>query len=91
MEINFDKKVYIQKCYSINKLMHTTVNQEILNLEKSIDSLHRTLHNVEKTFEKGNVEESSKCWSEMLSEIRIFIGYMVESYNDISKYEYEYK
>lgn len=86
VEIEFDTKIYKQKCHSINKLMHSTVNQEILKLEKTMDSLHTTLHNVEKTFEMNNVEESSKCWSEMLSIIKPFIGYMIESYIDISEH-----
>lgn len=86
LEIEFDKKICKQNYNSINKLMHVTVNQEFLNLEKTIDSLYVTLKGVKNTFDKGDVEEWSKCWSEILSETNVFIGFMLESYSDISKY-----
>lgn len=65
--------------------MSVTVNQEILNLEKTIDGLHRKLSHVEKTFEKDNVTELSRCWSAILMETQDFADYFFESYRDLSK------
>lgn len=83
--IELDKKKLSQKHSLINKLMIATVNQEILNLDKTIDSLRKKLHLVEKTFKKNDTVESSKCWSEILSETKVFMGFLLESYNDLSK------
>lgn len=85
VEIELDKKVFKQKYYSIYKLLNVTVNQEILNLEKMLDSLHTQLNIAKKTFENNDVVELSKCWSETLSETNAFIDFVVESYKDIRK------
>jgi len=88
VEIELDKKIFKQKYYSIYKLLNVTVSQEILNLEKIMDSLHTKLNAAKKTFEKNDVVELSKCWSEILSETNAFIDFVVESYTDIRKKYY---
>lgn len=65
--------------------MDVSIDQEFLNLYKIKDSLHAKLNVVEKTFKKGDVKESAKCWSEMLTETRDFMNFVLESYCDISK------
>lgn len=85
MEIELDKKILKEKHYAINRIMNVTVNQEILNMEKMIDGLHTKLRLVEKTFEKDDVAELSKRWSELLLETQAFVDYFFESYRDISK------
>jgi hypothetical protein len=65
--------------------MKVTVNQEILNLEKMIDSLHTDLRHVEETFGKDDIAELSKRWSQLLAETQAFVDYFFESYRDISK------
>lgn len=85
VEIELDKRVFKQKYYSIFKLLNVTVSQEILNLEKMLDSLHTKLNVSKKTFENNDVVKLSKCWSEILLETNAFIDFVVESYNDIRK------
>lgn len=80
-----DKKELSQKHSLINKLMISTVHQEILSLDKTIDALRKKLHLVEKTFKKNNTVESSKCWSEILTETKVFMDFLLESYTDLSK------
>jgi hypothetical protein len=65
--------------------LNVTTNQEILNLEKILDSLHTKLNVAKKVFEKKDVTELSKCWFEILSETNFFIDFVVESYQDIRK------
>jgi len=85
VEIVLDKKVFRQKYHSINKLLSVTVNQEVLNLEKMLDSLIMKINVAIKTFENKDVMVLSKCWLEILSETRAFTDFVVESYQDISK------
>lgn len=84
MEYELRKKTCKQKHITINKLLDVTVNQEILNLEKIMDSMRTKLNVVEKAFEKGDVGETSKLCSEMLSETKEFIDILFESHRDIS-------
>lgn len=88
VETELDKKIFKQKYHSICKLLNVTVSQEILNLEKMLDSLHTKLNVAKKTFEKNDVVELSKCWSEILSDTNAFIDFAVESYKDIRKKYY---
>ncbi|XP_025417001.1 uncharacterized protein LOC112688152 isoform X2 [Sipha flava] len=83
VEIELDKKILIRKYYAINRIMKVTVNQEILNLEKMIDSLHTDLRHVEETFGKDDIAELSKRWSQLLAETQAFVDYFFESYRDI--------
>lgn len=84
LEADLNKKVCKKKHITINKLVDVTVNQEILNLEKMMDSLRTKLNVVEKAFEKQDVGEMSKFWSEMLLETKVFVDFLFESYRDIS-------
>lgn len=65
--------------------MNATISQEFFSLEKMIESLHENLQVFEKTLEKKDVMESSKGWSEILMETNVLIGFLIESYCDISK------
>lgn len=85
LEVELDKKVLSQKYLSINKLMIATINQEILNLDKIMASLHEKLRIIENTFKNNDIVESSKSWSIVLSETKVFIDFLLESYNDLSK------
>ncbi|XP_050057142.1 uncharacterized protein LOC114122403 [Aphis gossypii] len=83
VEVELDKKILKQKYYSIYNLLNVTTNQEILNLEKILDSLQTKLNIAKKIFEKKDIVALSKCWSEILSETTSFIDFVVESYQDI--------
>lgn len=85
MEVELEKKVLTQKFFSINKLMVVTVNQEILNLDNNMAYLRDKLNNIEKTFKNNNVVESSKSWSKLLSETKVFTNFLLESHNDLSR------
>lgn len=85
VEVELDKKMLKQKYYSIYNLLNVTTNQEILNLEKVLDSLHTKINIAKKIFEKKDIVALSKCWSEILSETTSFIDFVVESYQDIRK------
>ncbi|KAE9527257.1 hypothetical protein AGLY_012955 [Aphis glycines] len=83
VEVELDKKILKQKYYSIYNLLNVTTNQEILNLEKILDSLQTKLNIAKKIFEKKDIVALSKCWSEILSETTSFIDFVIESYQDI--------
>lgn len=68
----------------INNLLATTINQEYKNLEERLDILRKKLDFLEKTFEKRDVEELTKCWSEILLKTNNYIDFVLESYRDIS-------
>lgn len=68
----------------INNLLATTINQEYKNLEERLDILREKLDFLEKTFEKRDVEELTKCWSEILLKTNNYIDFVLESYRDIS-------
>lgn len=65
--------------------MIATINQEILNLDKMMASLRKKLNVAEKAFKNNNVDESSKIWWEILSETKMFVNFLLESYTDLSK------
>lgn len=65
--------------------MRTNINQELFNLEKMIESLHKQLEVFKKTLVKEDVIESSKGWSEILLGTNTLIGFLIESYTDISE------
>lgn len=65
--------------------MDVGIEREYLNLYKMRDALRVKLNDVEETFRKDDVKRSAKCWSEMLTETKGFIDFLVESYRDISK------
>lgn len=55
-----------------------------------MDFLRAKLHDVKTVLEKGEIKESSKCWSEMLSETKAFMDFLLQSFRDISKDIYIY-
>jgi len=50
-----------------------------------MDFLRAKLHDVKTVLEKGEIKESSKCWSEMLTETKAFMDFLLQSSRDISK------
>lgn len=85
MEVELNKRLLRQDYHTINKLLDDSVNQETLNLGKMLDSLNEKLSVAEKTFDKNDVVESSKRWSEILLETKNFVDFALESYRDLSK------
>lgn len=85
LEIELEKKEFKQKYHTINKLIDINTDREYLNLYKMRDDLRVKLNDVEETFRGDDVKRSAKCWSEMLTETKCFIDFLVESYRDISK------
>lgn len=70
---------------AINKLLDVSIRQEYTNLDNKMAFLDEKLRALEIIFENNDVAEASKCWSEILPETRIFVGFLLESYRDISK------
>lgn len=65
--------------------MGVGIDGEYVNLYKMKGALLAKLNEVEETFKKDDTKESAKRWSEMLTETKSFIDYLVESYRDISE------
>lgn len=84
MDIELDKKVFKDNYNAINRLMNTTASQEILNLDKMLNSVRAQLQVFGKTFEKENVVESTKRWAELLLSTNAFVDFLLESHVDIS-------
>jgi len=86
LDIELRKKVCKQTYYSINKLVNIAVGRDVSKLEKNMDFLRAKLHDVKTVLGKGEINESSRCWSEMLSETKAFMGFVLQSFRDISKH-----
>ncbi|VVC38361.1 Hypothetical protein CINCED_3A023370 [Cinara cedri] len=83
INIELDKKVLKQKLSVIHKLINVTVNQEILNLDKMLDDLRTQLQVVKITYEKEDFVNLSKCWPEILSKMKNFVDFLLETHLDI--------
>jgi len=85
LDVEITKKEFKYKYDSYTRLLNIAVCQDILKLERDMDYLRIKLRAVNTVFEKKDVKESSKCWSEMLSETKKFMDFLLNSFHDISK------
>lgn len=84
IELVLRKKVLDEKTDVINKLLDKAIKQECTSLKKKITVLHEKAYAFNRSLENNNVSELSKYWSELLPETEAFIGFLLESYRDLS-------
>lgn len=84
IELVLRKKILDEKTNAINTLLDTAIKQECTSLKKRMAVLHEKACAFNRSLENNNVSELSKCWSELLPETEAFIGFLLESYRDLS-------